>query len=41
MRDLLMAYLGLKDVVRQGWVNAGVQSLSQLLLTRGAWPSLL
>ncbi len=24
MRDLLMAYLGLKDVARQGWVNAGV-----------------
>ena len=25
MRDQLIAYLGLKDVVRQGWVNAGVQ----------------
>lgn len=26
MRDLLMAYFGLKDVLRQGWVNAGVES---------------
>ncbi|MDP7395010.1 MAG: HD domain-containing protein [Candidatus Poseidonia sp.] len=26
MRDLLMAYLGLKDVARQGWVNAGVSN---------------
>ena len=26
MRDDLMAYLGLKDVLRQGWVNAGVES---------------
>ena len=26
MRDTLMAYLGLKDVLRQGWVNAGVES---------------
>ena len=25
MRDQLIAYLGLKDVVRHGWVNAGVQ----------------
>ena len=24
MRDQLMTYLGLKDVLRQGWVNAGV-----------------
>tara|TARA_B100000524_G_scaffold109616_1_gene53103 strand:+ start:243 stop:707 length:465 start_codon:yes stop_codon:yes gene_type:complete len=26
MREDLMAYLGLKDVLRQGWVNAGVES---------------
>jgi len=26
MRDTLMAYLGLKDVLRQGWVNAGVDA---------------
>ena len=26
MRDDLMAYLGLKDVLRQGWVNAGVKA---------------
>jgi len=26
MREDLMAYLGLKDVLRQGWVNAGVDS---------------
>ena len=26
MRDDLMTYLGLKDVLRQGWVNAGVES---------------
>ena len=26
MRQQLLAYLGLKDVLRQGWVNAGVQS---------------
>ena len=26
MRDTLMAYLGLKDVLRQGWVNAGVEA---------------
>ena len=26
MRDVLMTYLGLKDVLRQGWVNAGVES---------------
>jgi len=26
MRDTLMAYLGLKDVQRQGWVNAGVEA---------------
>ena len=26
MREDLMAYLGLKDVLRQGWVNAGVKS---------------
>jgi len=26
MREDLIAYLGLKDVLRQGWVNAGVES---------------
>ncbi len=26
MRDDLIAYLGLKDVQRQGWVNAGVEA---------------
>lgn len=26
MREDLMTYLGLKDVLRQGWVNAGVES---------------
>ena len=26
MREDLMAYLGLKDVLRQGWVNAGVKA---------------
>ena len=26
MREDLMSYLGLKDVLRQGWVNAGVDS---------------
>ena len=26
MRDDLKTYLGLKDVLRQGWVNAGVES---------------
>ena len=26
MREDLMKYLGLKDVLRQGWVNAGVES---------------
>tara|TARA_B100000900_G_scaffold296550_1_gene255133 strand:+ start:6831 stop:7295 length:465 start_codon:yes stop_codon:yes gene_type:complete len=26
MRDDLLTYLGLKDVLRQGWVNAGVES---------------
>ena len=26
MRDDLMTYLGLKDVLRQGWVNAGIES---------------
>ena len=26
MRQQLLAYLGLKDVLRQGWVNAGVPS---------------
>ena len=26
MRDDLKTYLGLKDVLRQGWVNVGVES---------------
>ena len=26
MRDDLLAYLGLKDVLRQGWVNIGVEA---------------
>lgn len=25
MREKLLAYMGLKDVLRQGWVNAGVE----------------